>query len=380
MELLLKVIDGPSDGSWRGLKARFDASGGLIGRAETARLSLPDSSRTVSRFHAHVSCSGEEFFLEEMGSRNAATINGRALKAGTKELLRPGDEVRIGRFLLAVEFDDPDFPATQVIDRPLQQLEQDEDNQPTRIAFRDGTGSGTPRSKDERLLSAFREGAGVQLDLPAGLRPEFMRTLGEVLRALAAGVRGLTSEREPLQGESTPDKRRARLRRADPIRTAADDARWLSALLTSGEDGTGAPHGQVQEMIDDVAARLSAMRAAANAAVEQTESSLSPAALEERLATSLFLDELLPMRRKARLWDLYRRTHGSASTARPEDAGGRSNGKQDEPSAAASGVRELFNHAFAQAYEAEVSRLRTHRHSNFAFQQASLASSPKPRG
>lgn len=381
MELLLKVVDGPSDGSWRGLKARFDASGGLIGRAETARLSLPDSSRTVSRFHAHVSCSGEEFFLEEMGSRNAATINGKALKAGTKELLRPGDEVRIGRFLLAVEFDDPDFPATQVVDRPLQQLEQDEDNQPTRIVFRDGTGSGAPKSKEERLLGAFQEGAGVQLDLPAGLRPEFMRTVGQVLRALVAGVRSLTSEREPLQGESASDKRRARLRRADPIRTAADDARWLSTLLTSGEDDAGAPHGQVQEMLDDLAARLAAMRAAANAAVEQTESSLSPAALEGRLEASLFLDELLPMRRKARLWDLYRRTHGSASTARAQDdAGGGSNGKQGEPSAAASGVRELFNHAFAQAYEAEVSRLRTHRHSNFAFQQALLASSPKPRG
>jgi len=380
MELLLKVVDGPSDGSWRGLKARFDASGGLIGRAETARLSLPDSSRTVSRFHAHISCSGEEFFLEEMGSRNAATINGRALKAGTKELLRPGDEVRIGRFLLAVEFDDPDFPATQVIDRPLQQVEPDEDSQPTRIAFRDGTGSGAPKSKEELLLSAFREGAGVQLDLPAGLRPEFMRTLGQVLRALAAGVRSLTWEREPLQGESSSDKRRARLRRADPIRAAAEDARWLAALLTAGEDGAGAPDGQVQEMIDDLAARLAAMRAAANAAVEQTESSLSPAALEERLQTSLFLDELLPMRRKARLWDLYRKTHGSASTARPaDDAGGRSDGRQAEPSSAASGVRELFNHAFAQAYEAEVSRLRTHRHSNFAFQQASLASSPKLR-
>lgn len=380
MELLLKVVDGPSDGSWRGLKARFDASGGLIGRAETARLSLPDSSRTVSRFHAHISCSGQEFFLEEMGSRNAATINGRALKAGTKELLRPGDEVRIGRFLLAVEFDDPDFPATQVIDRPLRQLEPDEDSQPTRIAFRDGTGSGAPKSKDELLLSAFREGAGVQLDLPAGLRPEFMRTLGQVLRALAAGVRSLTWERDPLQGESSSDQRRARLRRADPIRAAAEDARWLCALLTTGEDGAGAPDGQVQEMIDDLAARLAATRAAANAAVEQTESSLSPAALEERLQTSLFLDELLPMRRKARLWDLYRKMHGSASTARPaDDAGGRSDGRQGEPSAAASGVRALFNHAFAQAYEAEVSRLRTHRHSNFAFQQASLASSPKPR-
>jgi len=44
--------------------------------------------RTVSRFHAHVSCSGETYFLEEMGSRNTATVNGKAVKAGSKEALR----------------------------------------------------------------------------------------------------------------------------------------------------------------------------------------------------------------------------------------------------------------------------------------------------
>ena len=84
MDLILKVVEGPKGAEWRGLQARFDASGGLIGRAETARLSLPDSTRTVSRFHAHVSCSGETYFLEEMGSRNTATVNGKAVTAARR--------------------------------------------------------------------------------------------------------------------------------------------------------------------------------------------------------------------------------------------------------------------------------------------------------
>src|SRR5258708_34193888 len=160
MDLILKVVEGPKGAEWRGLQARFDRSGGLIGRAETARLSLPDTSRTVSRFHAHVSCSGETYFLEEMGSRNVATINGKAVKGGNKEALRPGDKVKIGHFTIAVEFDDPDFPATQVLDRrslPANLADLDES---TRIAGREG-----PRLRSHEasadLLEACQDGGGL---------------------------------------------------------------------------------------------------------------------------------------------------------------------------------------------------------------------------
>lgn len=359
MDLILRVVEGPSSESWHGLEARFDAGGGLIGRAETARLSLPDSSRTVSRFHAHVSCNGDTFFLEEMGSRNAATINDRALRAGTKEALRPGDKVRIGHFTLAVDFDDPDFPATQVIDRGSLQMLMGSGDDTTQVVVREATAMRYGHSNAE-LMSAFQSGAAIQLDPSVGLRPEFMRTLGYLLRVLVGGLHHLSSQRVRLRGPASDKNAHAQSRHIDPIRAAAEGTRLLTTLLKPGGLGSDQPHTRVQEMVDDMTARISAMRMAVDAAVEQTEARLSPSAMEKRLGRLRFLDELLPMWRKARLWDLYRRSHAALAAA--EQGEGRADGSSDGQAGAggggASGVREIFNQAFTKAYDAEAARLR----------------------
>jgi predicted component of type VI protein secretion system len=350
MDLLLKVTDGPTESVWHGLQARFDASGGLIGRAETARLSLPDSTRTVSRFHAHVSFSDDTFYLEEMGSRNAATVNGKALKAGTREPLRQGDRVRIGHFTIEVDFVDPAVAAVQG-NGAMAGAEVMEYDDSTRLV-----GFGGPRSASENaLLNALQEGAGVHLELPAGLQPEFMRSLGLILRMLVGGLHRLASQRMRLREEPSPEKARPQSRNIDPVRAAAEEARVLAEVLRPAVSGSPKSQAKVQELIDDLAARLAAMRTAVSAAVEQAEARFAPSAVEEQLETSLFLDELLPMRRKARLWDLYRKTHGgSAGATRPA---GKSEGKD-----AGAGVHEVFNSAFSRAYDAEVSRLRKDRH------------------
>ena len=361
MDLILRVVEGPAGGNWKGLEARFDASGGLIGRAETARLSLPDSSRTVSRFHAHISCAGDTFYLEEMGSRNAATINGRALQAGTKEALRPGDKVRIGHFTLAVDFDDPDFPATQVIDmRSMRRAagialdEDDEASEATRIVTRDSDTSRMSASGGD-LVEAFQQGAGIQVELPIGLQPDFMRTLGLLLRTLVGGMQRLTSQRMRLRDDSGGDKADPKARHIDPIRAAAEETRLLTTLFKPGAIGSDSPQTRVQEMVDDLVARIAALRAAVDAAVEQTEAKLAPAAVEAKLEASLFLDELLPMRRKARLWDLYRRMNEAGASD------GKGGGQAGADGATRTGVRELFNQAYTRAYEAEISRLRRSR-------------------
>jgi FHA domain-containing protein len=359
MDLILRVVEGPSSTDWQGLEARFDASGGLIGRAETARLSLPDSSRTVSRFHAHISCSGEAFFLEEMGSRNAASVNGKSLKAGTKEALRPGDKVRIGHFTLAVSFDDPDFPATQLIDRRSLQIALDDDD--STLAVRQATAMRGAISNTE-LLEAFQSAAAIDLELPNGLRPDFMRTLGKLLRTLVGGLHYLSSQRMRLRDEPSDRNSNPQARHIDPIRAAAEETRLLTNLLKPGAIGSDKPQTRVQETIDDLAARIAAMRAAMDAALEQAEAKLSPSAVEARLERSLVLDELLPMRRKARLWDLYRSTHGSAPAAATNGAPDTESGRQGKLRANRSpGVRELFNQAFTRAYEQEVARLRRER-------------------
>jgi predicted component of type VI protein secretion system len=360
MDLILKVVEGPSGTEWQGLEGRFDASGGLIGRAETARLSLPDASRTVSRFHAHVSCSGDTFFLEEMGSRNAASVNGKALKAGTKEALRPGDKVRIGHFTLAAYFDDPDFPATQIMDRRSLQAALGDDD--STVAVRQATGSRGANSNTTELLEAFQSGAGIDLELPAGLRPDFMKTLGKLLRTLVGGLHYLSSQRMRLRDEPSDRNSNPQARHIDPIRAAAEETRLLANLLKPGAIGSDKPQTRVQETIDDLAARIAAMRAAMDAALEQAEAKLSPAAMEARLERSLILDELLPMRRKARLWDLYRSIHGSAPAPTAHGAPDTGSGRQGRlRTNRTPGVRELFNQAFTRAYELEVARLRRER-------------------
>ena len=362
MDLILKVVEGPSGTEWQGLEARFDASGGLIGRAETARLSLPDASRTVSRFHAHISCTGDTFFLEEMGSRNAASVNGKALKAGTKEALRPGDKVRIGHFTLAVYFDDPDFPATQIVDRRSLQIAVLGSDDDSTVAVRQATGTRGVNSNTTELLEAFQSGAGIDLEMPTGLRPEFMRTLGRLLRTLVGGLHYLSSQRMRLRDEPSDRNSNPQARHIDPIRAAAEETRLLATLLKPGAIGSDKPQTRVQETIDDLAARIAAMRAAVDAALEQAEAKLSPAAVEARLERSLVLDELLPMRRKARLWDLYRSTHGSTAAVATNGATDTEAGRQGRLRAKWSlGVRELFNQAFTRAYEQEVARLRRDR-------------------
>ena len=49
-ELVLRVVGRVGDNDATPIVAHFDASGGLIGRADTARLVLPDAKRMVSRF------------------------------------------------------------------------------------------------------------------------------------------------------------------------------------------------------------------------------------------------------------------------------------------------------------------------------------------
>ncbi len=363
MELVLKVVDGPNGASWPGLEARFDASGGLIGRAETARLCLPDTTRTVSRFHAHVSFSDGTFFLEEMGSRNAATINGKAVTGGSKAPLRPGDRVRLGRFTLAVELDDPEFPTTEVIERHNTRT-------PTAADVEDSGAAATAAASLDAppaaaLWDALQDGAGVGLHLAPNRGVEMMRTVGLMLRTLVGGVHRLTTQRVRLREEAGPDKARPQARQIDPVRQAAEESRLLADLLEPAAAGAPMPLAKVQEMLEDLSAQLAAMRTAVKVAVEQTEAKLAPSAVEERLEASLFLDELVPMRRKARLWDLYRRTHGAAASERAEKSEAktetRPEGKTGARSSVRSGVREAFNRAFSRAYEAEVARLRKDR-------------------
>ena len=99
--MLLTIVSPASHaGSPRGT-ARFDATGGTVGRAATNMLVLDDAERTVSRVHAQVVYRSGRFYVVDRGS-NPLSHNGRALGAGNEAPLAEGDRLTIGGFELEV--------------------------------------------------------------------------------------------------------------------------------------------------------------------------------------------------------------------------------------------------------------------------------------
>ena len=82
--------------------AQFDEIGGTIGRADNNQLVLPDPERTISRVHARIVYRAGRFAIVDNGS-NPISINGVPAGAGREQVLKPGDQVQIGGYLLEVQ-------------------------------------------------------------------------------------------------------------------------------------------------------------------------------------------------------------------------------------------------------------------------------------
>lgn len=87
------------------LSAQFDETGGLIGRADTNQLVLPDPDRSISRVHAQVVFRNGRYAVVDRGS-NAILVNGEPVGRDREALLAEGDRVQIGGYLLSVRLQD----------------------------------------------------------------------------------------------------------------------------------------------------------------------------------------------------------------------------------------------------------------------------------
>lgn len=97
------------------ITAQFGPAGGTIGRNEGNTLVLPDEAKTISRQHAVIQAQGSQYLLTDRGA-NATLRNGVPVGNGQTVPLMPGDELRIGPYVLVVEAPAPAFDpnSTQV--------------------------------------------------------------------------------------------------------------------------------------------------------------------------------------------------------------------------------------------------------------------------
>ncbi len=338
MILTLRVLSSAEGGDLGGLVARFDEAGGLIGRADSARLKLPDPKRTVSRFHAHVSYADGRFFIEDMGSPNPVAINNRLLQSGQRVDLNPGDRIQIAHYVVGAEIGDAQ-PA--LAEEEVTWSTGVDAEERTRIVIDRSAvaaGGGPPTSAAD-LWAAFEEGAKMQLELPHGLRPEMMRTIGAVVRGAVAALRKQLGLRMLVRRESDGDMGAIRSKNNNPLKFALDDVRALTALIKPPLPTFLPGPAAVDEVSGELEAHMRATMFAMRAAAQQLLARVEPAALEKRLASGGMFDSLMPARRKAALWDSF------VEQIR-EIAGGQG------------GFDESFNRAFLAAYDHEMARLR----------------------
>ena len=74
----------------------------MMGRDPSADIRILDD--VVSRKHACISCQGERYFLEDLGSSNGTYLNGKLIKGATP--LSSGDQIGLGHTVV-MQFQDP---------------------------------------------------------------------------------------------------------------------------------------------------------------------------------------------------------------------------------------------------------------------------------
>jgi FHA domain-containing protein len=191
----------------------------------------------------------------------------------------------------------------------------------------------------EALWAAFCDGAGIRLPLPAGQGVQQMQIIGRVLREAVEGTLKLmalrTSEKQALRAAVTI----IHARNNNPLKFAPDAQLAMEQLMQPPLRGFMPAPAAMQDAMHDLMGHgvgtMAGMRAALAAVLQRFE----PRQLESRMAEHSMLDSLLPMNRKARLWDLFLQ-HFEAIR----------NEAQDD-------FQTLFGKAFVAAYEEQQGRL-----------------------
>lgn len=191
----------------------------------------------------------------------------------------------------------------------------------------------------DEIWAGFLDGAGVDLTLPRGVTPELMRTIGVMLRASIEGMLQLIAVRAAAKNELRAAVTVIQVRDNNPLKFSPDATIALMQLLQPpGRGFLPGPEAIRDAMVDLQSHQIGTM-AGMRAALAGVLERFQPELLEGRLTGQSVLDALLPMNRKAKLWELFLQHYRSIRNDAEDD------------------FHELFGKAFVEAYAEQVERL-----------------------
>jgi FHA domain-containing protein len=195
----------------------------------------------------------------------------------------------------------------------------------------------------QALWAAFCEGAGIHFAPPQGLNPDLMRVIGQLLHHAVDGSLKLVAARAATKQEMRAEVTVIQARRNNPLKFSPDTQSAMEQLLQPPLRGFMSGPEAVADAMDDLLGHTIGTMVGMRAALEGVLARFEPAQLEAKLVGRSMLDSLLPMNRRAKLWELYLQ-HFDAVKAEAQDD-----------------FHNLFGRAFLQAYEEQLDRLDAER-------------------
>lgn len=188
-------------------------------------------------------------------------------------------------------------------------------------------------------FQAFMEGIGAAGRFTVEHPDELMREAGALLKGMVRGLMLTMMARAQFKNELRLGATTIRPAENNPFKFLVDPDDLLERLLF--RPGRGFLRGEeaVREAFDDLGAHEMAMTAGLQAALRALLGRFEPGELERRLTARSRLDQILPMARKSRYWDLFTEAYAEVAADAAED------------------FMQLFGESFARAYLDQVERL-----------------------
>ncbi|OON41289.1 type VI secretion system, core protein [Izhakiella australiensis] len=352
----------------------FQPPGGTIGRSGDNDLVLPDPDRAISRLQALVHIApGGECRLTSHGSVMPVILHGQPLARGEQVILRHGDALTIGHYMLNVQdpaqpqdtptddplaffhpqsaeesdplgvFDDPPLPAekpqtnsdTLPPEAPNARLGINPVSHDNGIAHSARTQSGS--ASDRQMMRVLLESMGLDNPDDTELSEEQMRTTGHMLSLFAQGMVALLSSRTILKRGVKAELTMILNEANNPFKILPSGKTVLMQMYQSQMPGFMPPEQAVRDALVDLQAHQLGMIAGIRAIIAAMLQSFNPQRLEDQARLSGVLPRLaLTSQKKAALWDHFCRHYQHTAGELEDD------------------FHTLFGEAFLHAYDMEV--------------------------
>jgi FHA domain-containing protein len=201
-----------------------------------------------------------------------------------------------------------------------------------------------PSSPSELALwSAFCHGAGINTDPSQHVTPELMNLIGRVLHQSIHGTLKLVAMRTAAKQELRAQVTTIQSRNNNPLKFSPDAGTAIEQLLQPASRGFIVGPAAITDAMDDLIGHASGTMSGVRAAIHGALQRFEPQHLESKLSTQRMLHTLLPMHRRAKLWELYLEHHQNIQNEAEEN------------------FHELFGKAFLKAYDEQLDRLHRER-------------------